>query len=165
MTTCFASVTTRKVQHAGEGECLDITVTGRDDIEVTRNWLAACKEYPEKSFYCECMRFRPRRGEGITVLSADPFPDEWHTADERDMWAEGWILDYVDRPYCGPSAIFATTEETRMCADNSIRFASDDEALSFVQQRAAEGAPHALKALRIVAGELGSVIPPMGAPR
>jgi hypothetical protein len=90
------------------------------------------------------------------------YDDEWHTADERDMWAEGWILDYADRPYCGPSAIFATTEETRL-RDSPIRFASDDEARAFVQQRAAEGAPHALKALRIIAGEILSPIPP--APR
>ncbi len=97
-------------------------------------------------------------------MSADPFPNEWHTADERDMWAEGWVLDYADRPYCGPSAIFATTEETRRRADDPVRFASDAEARAFVQQRAADGAPHAIKALRIVAGEVPTPIPPDGAP-
>jgi hypothetical protein len=88
--------------------------------------------------------------DGLVNHLDGPFPDEWHTADEREMWAEGWILDYADRPYCGPSAIFATTEETRL-RDSPIRFASDDEARAFVQQRAAEGASYALKAVRIVA--------------
>ena len=42
-------------------------------------------------------------------MDDDPFPNEWHTADERDMWAEGWILDYANGDgYAGPSAIFAT---------------------------------------------------------
>jgi hypothetical protein len=100
----------------------------------------------------------------VRVLSADLFPDEWHTGDERAMWEEGWILDYADG-WSGPSAIFATTEATRVRTDHPIRFSSDDEARAFVQQRAAEGASLAIKALRIVAGEFGSGIPPMVAPR
>jgi hypothetical protein len=94
----------------------------------------------------------------IFAAQPDPFPDEWHTADERDIWAEGWMLDYAEG-WSGASAIFATTERTRVHADDPIRFASDDEALAFVQQRATEGAPHAIKALRIVAGEVASPIP------
>jgi len=80
------------------------------------------------------------------------------------MWDEGWVLDYADR-WSVPSAIFATTEATRVRTDHPIRFSSDDEARSFVQHRAAEGASHAIKALRIVAGEFGGGIPPMVAPR
>ena len=100
-------------------------------------------------------------------MDDDPFPNEWHTADERDMWAEGWILDYANGDgYAGPSAIFATTAERRIDeARGPIKFVSDDEALAFVKQRAAEGAPHAIKALRIVAGEVPPPIPPVVAQR
>jgi hypothetical protein len=97
-------------------------------------------------------------GRASLIRYDDPFPNEWHTADERDMWVEGWFLDYAD-DYSGPSAIFATSEVRRVRADDPIRFASDDEARAFVQRRAAEGAPHALKALRIVAGDFPSPIP------
>jgi hypothetical protein len=42
-------------------------------------------------------------------LSADPFPNQWHTADEHDMWAEGWGLPtYLElASVCGLQASIA----------------------------------------------------------
>jgi len=93
------------------------------------------------------------------------YPDEWTTGDGADMRADGWTFNYID-DYRGAPVILAMCEARRV-DDDPIRFATDDEARAFVQLRATEGAgaPHAIKALRIVvAGEVPTPIPPAVAP-